>query len=140
MSKDSMKRRVTKARDNRGGLWGFIRARLDQAGSLLEAEESDRRDKEDVIIDSLAAEVHRRGFGSAGVFIAETAKPLSFLVSQGLHFVTPHVGLVLNERRFSNVACVVEDRTNLERFASRLEALEAEDKRRALREKTSDNP
>jgi hypothetical protein len=118
----------TKGRENRSGLWGFFRTRLDDAGRLLEADETERREKEGAIIDSLATEVHRRGFGAAGVFIAESAKPLSYLVSQGLHFVTPHAGLFLGEQRFSNIACLIEDRANLERLASRLEALEAEEK------------
>jgi hypothetical protein len=77
-------------------------------------------------VDGLAREVSRAGFGAVGIFLAEGLKPLSFITAQGLHFLTPHLGLLLGSQRVSNVACLLEDRANLERLAQRLEELEEE--------------
>jgi len=70
------------------------------------------------------ARLPRKGLESVGIFLAEGFRPLSRLAGQGLHFLTPHLGLVFGDRRVSNLACLLEDPNNLERIASRLEELE----------------
>ncbi len=111
---------------DRPALWRLFRERLDAAGWLVDAPEAQRKEKEADIVDGLAQEVSRTGFGTVGIFLAEGLKPLSFITAQGLHFLTPHLGLLLGSRRVSNVACLLEDRANLERLARRLEELEEE--------------
>ncbi|MEW6032026.1 MAG: hypothetical protein AB1645_03985 [Bacillota bacterium] len=107
------------------GLWRAFGILLERAGSLQDSSETDRREKEEDIIDSFAEMVSRQGFGTAGIFMAESAKPLSYLFAQGLHFLTPHFGFILGEQRVANAASLLENRRNLERFIRRIELLEA---------------
>ncbi len=107
------------------GLWRALGILLERAGSLQDSSETDRREKEEDIIDSFAEMVSRQGFGTAGIFMAESAKPLSYLFAQGLHFLTPHFGFILGEQRVANAASLLENRRNLERFIRRIEVLEA---------------
>lgn len=109
---------------SRRSFWRTLKDSLDQAGRLVDTDPEARRSREQEIVDRMADEVSAAGFGAAGILVAEGGKPLSFIAAQGLHFFTPHLGLVLGEHRVSNVACLLESRDNLERFASRLEKLD----------------
>lgn len=90
----------------------------------MDTDPEARQEKERQIIDNVAQEVSAAGFGAVGILMAEGGKPLSFIAAQGLHFFTPHLGLLLGDHRVSNAACLLENRDNLERLASRLEALD----------------
>ncbi len=114
----------SRGRGRRRGLWRTLLSELDEAGPLLEVDDKERRKRERGIVDALARETSRAGLGSAGIFLAEGAKPLSGLVSNVMHLFSPTVGFLLGERRFSNFAFLVEDRSNLERFASQVERLD----------------
>jgi len=111
-------------RANGPGFWSELRDILDGAGSLVEAGERERKEKAAGAVDRLAGSISARGFEAVGIFLAEGAKPLWRLVSQGLHFFTPHLGLAFGDRRVSNLSCLLEDPANLERLATRLEELE----------------
>ena len=110
--------------NRRRSFWRFLRSELDAAGRLIDSEDSERRDRERGLIDALAQEASRTGLGSAAMLIAESARPLSRLGSHALHFLTPSVGLFLGEQRLQNLACLLEDRGNLERFVDKVEELE----------------
>lgn len=106
------------------GFWRTLWSKLGEGESIADAPESQRRDRENDVVDSLARDLSRAGFGSAGIFVAESAKPVAWLAGQALHFFAPSLGLLLGTTRMSNLACVLEDRENLERFARKLEELE----------------
>lgn len=116
-------------RKKRRGLWRFLLAKLDEGGPLLATDDEERRARERDIVDTLARETSRTGLGAAGIFVAETAKPLSRLGSHVLHLLSPSVGLLLGEQRLSNLACLLEDRSNLERF---IQAVEGHDEKRGF--------
>ncbi len=111
----------------RRGFWRVLLAKLDEGEPLLACGDEKRRAREHDIVDALAREASLAGFGAAGMFLAETAKPLSRLGSQILHLFTPSVGLLVGERRLANLACLLEDRSNLERF---ILAVERQDEQR----------
>ncbi len=112
--------------DKRGarGFWKLLWSRLGEGGSLAETEAGPRLEREREMTDALAAELSRSGLEAAGIFVAETTKPLSGLAAHMLRLLTPAAGPVLGARRMSNLACLLEDRDNLERFIQKLEALE----------------
>jgi hypothetical protein len=108
----------------RRSFWGVLWSELNAAGRLIDSEEGERRERERALVDVLAQEASRTGFGSAAMLIAESARPLSRLGSHALHFLTPSAGFLLGEQRLRNLACLLEDRGNLERFADKVEELE----------------
>lgn len=104
--------------------WRLLWAELNAGGRLIDREEGERHDRERALVDTLAQEASRTGLGSAAIFFGEGLRPLSRLGAHALHFLTPSAGLFLGEKRLQNLACLLEDRGNLERFVDKVEELE----------------
>ncbi len=113
------------AKDRRsGGFWAFFWSELGEAGRLSEAAEGERRDKERALVDALALRASRAGYGPAAIFLAEAAKPLGGLGANLLRLSAPALGPLLEPGRLENLACLLEDRENLERLAAKVEAFD----------------
>lgn len=107
------------------GFWRLLAAELDKGGPLRSEEQSARRrERERRIVAELARETVRSGFGAVGVFLAEASKPLAGLGAHVLNFFGPSAGLVLGDQRLANLACLLEDRSNLELFIRSIERYE----------------
>jgi len=109
-------------RRRRSGFWRLLWSKLGEGDkSLLDSPEEERKRREEAIMGELARQLSGSGFEAAGIFVAEASRPLGRLASTALRVAEPSLGLVLGGRRLSNLACLLEDRANLEGFIDRLE-------------------
>lgn len=81
---------------------------------------------EDVqLIDWMADQVVRRGLAMPAVLFLESSKPLSFVGSQMMHVASPFFKAVFGRpgsgASFDRVACLMEDRDNVERLLLAIE-------------------
>lgn len=106
------------------GFWRTLFGLLDAGGPLRAGTEEERQARERRIVDKLARETARLGLGAVGIFVAEASKPLGRVGATALDLFSPSVGQLLGERRMANLACLLEDSANLERFARALEKSE----------------
>ncbi len=97
---------------------------LDQGCRLADASAEERAAVGDRLAQDLASGLAAEGYGTVGIFLGEALKPASRIMAHALHFFTPHAGLYLGDTRVSNLACLLEDRRNLEVFVERLEELD----------------
>jgi len=113
------------------GWWKLLWRRLGEAGPLLDAGDAERKEKERGIVEELAHEICRSGFGAAALMMAESSKPISRVGSHFLHLFSPSVGMLFGPYRMANLACILGDRDNLEHFVRQIEKLDGERARKA---------
>jgi hypothetical protein len=87
--------------------------------------------EDEELLDRIAAAVVRWGMEVPAVFMLESSKPLSFVGSQFLHFLSPIVHTVFDAKELDRVALLLEDRSTMERMIVRIER--AEEKKRKLK-------
>lgn len=93
-------------------------------------------EERDKVIEDLAQKTHRYGLTVPAMIVAESVKPLSFIVSQAVHFFSPFTDVLVGFGRSYKYGNLLEDRKNLERFITKLEFLaKEEDRARAGKEK-----
>ncbi len=73
------------------------------------------------LIDRIARGVVRRGMETPAVLFLEIHRPISFLGSQALHFLTPLLGLIVPPPELRRLAELLEEPQNVERLISRIE-------------------
>lgn len=106
-----------------------------QAPSLPHANEISPERREE-LIEYMARRVTRMGLGSAAMFAIEMNRPLAFVYSSFVHLASPVASVVFNPRMLSEIALLLEDRSNFDRLIRRIEELEEEEqKRRAFQRK-----
>lgn len=72
--------------------------------------------------------IGQRGFEVPGILLAETMKPVAWLLAQSVHFFTPHLDIMsylhpaLREGNVQSLAGFLEDQVRIERFIQTLEA------------------
>lgn len=81
--------------------------------------------EDEALLDRIAAAVVRWGMAVPAVFLLESSKPLSFVGSQFLHFLSPIVHSVLDAREMDRLAAMLERRDTVERLIIRIERAEA---------------
>lgn len=81
--------------------------------------------EDEALLDRIAAAVIRWGMAVPAVFLLESSKPLSFVGSQFLHFLSPIVHSVLDAREMDRLAAMLERRDTVERLIIRIERAEA---------------
>lgn len=97
-----------------------------------EGDEADRTpDTEPALSDEallglVADKICRRGLAVPAILFLESSKPLSFIGSQCLVFMEPFVKTFFSVRHYDRFAEMMEDRANVERLLTQLEAREAE--------------
>lgn len=81
--------------------------------------------EDEALLDRIATAVGRWGMAVPAVFLLESSKPLSFVGSQFLHFLSPIVHAVLDARELDRLAVMLERRDTVERLITRIERAEA---------------
>ena len=92
-----------------------------------EAPEAEAYSAEDeALLDRIAAATVRWGMAVPAIFMLESSKPLSFVGSQFLHFLSPIVHTVLDARELDRLAVMLERRETVEELIRRIERAENE--------------
>lgn len=85
-------------------------------------------ERREELLDWLVAEVRRRGLEVPALFLAESFRPLGFVLTQRMHLLSPIAGTALGmafggaDRLWDEIAFLFQDRKNVEEFLRRLEA------------------
>ena len=70
--------------------------------------------KDQNIISTFAKEIVERGMSVPAIFFLESTKYISFIGSQFLVFLGPLATCFINNKKYYNLAELLEDRTNIE--------------------------
>ena len=103
-----------------------VPAPREESRPVLSAEDGE-------LLDRIAAATARWGMTVPAVFLLESSKPLSFVGSQFLHFLSPIAHSVLDARQLDRLAVMLERRETVEELILRIERAEAERSRGADR-------
>ncbi len=82
---------------------------------------------DDALLRRVAAAIVGRGLAAPAVLWLDSLRPLSFLGSQAMHFLTPLARLVASGDAFGRLAVVLEERAHLDRLLQHIEVLAARD-------------
>ena len=79
--------------------------------------------KDQNIISTFAKEIVERGMSVPAIFFLESTKYISFIGSQFLVFLGPLSTCFINNKKYYNLAELLEDRTNIEFLINEIERL-----------------
>lgn len=79
--------------------------------------------KDQNIISTFAKEIVERGMSVPAIFFLESTKYISFVGSQFLVFLGPLATCFINNKKYYNLAELLEDRTNIEFLICEIERL-----------------
>ena len=82
--------------------------------------------EDEELLDRIANAVVRWGMTVPAIFLLESSKPLNFVGSQFLHFLSPIVHSVLDAKDLDRLAVLLERRETVEVLIRRIEKGEAE--------------
>jgi len=82
--------------------------------------------EDEALLDRIAQATVRWGMAVPAIFMLESSKPLSFVGSQFLHFLSPIAHSVLDARELDRVAVMLEQRGTMEELIRRIERAEEE--------------
>jgi len=82
--------------------------------------------EDEALLDRIAQATVRWSMGVPAIFMLESSKPLSFVGSQFLHFLSPIVHSVLDGRELDRLAVMLERRETVEELIRRIERAEEE--------------
>lgn len=91
-----------------------------------DADPRRRSPEDEELLDRIAKAAVRWGMTVPAIFLLESSKPLNFVGSQFLHFLSPIVHSVLNARDLDRLALLLERRETVEDLIRRIEKAEAE--------------
>ena len=81
--------------------------------------------EDEELLDRIARAVARWSMTVPAIFLLESSKPLSFVGSQLLHFLSPIVSSVFDADELDRFAVLLERRETVENLIERIEAAEA---------------
>ncbi|MBZ0267055.1 hypothetical protein K8I85_02780 [bacterium] len=81
--------------------------------------------EDEALLDRIAGAVVRWGMEVPAIFLLESAKPLSFVGGQFLHFLSPIVNSVVNAQDMDRLAILLERRETVEELILRIERADA---------------
>jgi hypothetical protein len=102
-------------------------ARPKQANDFARTPEDDR------LLDRIAQGIVRWEMTVPAIFLLESSKPLSFVGSQFLHFLSPIIHTIVDARELDRFALLLEKRETVEELIVRVER---EDLNRAAKKKS----
>ena len=114
------------------GWWGRpTRTKAEEAGGGVVAPAPrrgprERTPEDEALLDRIAGAVVRLGMSVPAVFLLESSKPLSFVGSQFLHFLSPIIHTVVNAQELDRLAVMLERRDTVEVLIRRIESREEE--------------
>jgi hypothetical protein len=93
-----------------------------QGGALAPA--AGTADQRDALLDGIARAVCDRRLAAPAIFALEMARPLNFIGSQFMHALGPLASLIVDDKRWTDLAEALEDRATIPRLLDKIEALE----------------
>ena len=81
--------------------------------------------EEKAVVSKLALKVVRWGLTVPAILLLEVHRPLSFVASQAMHFLTPFVSMFLNGQEFQVLARMLERRDAIEDVIAAIEDADA---------------
>lgn len=81
--------------------------------------------EDEELLDRISRATVRRGLGVPAIFLLESSKPLNFLGSQFLHFLSPMVHSVFDAKDLDRFAVLLERRETVEELIRRIEQAES---------------
>ena len=81
-------------------------------------------DRKEFLLTYAAEKITKAGMSVPAVMALEMVRPLSFIGSQLIWGAGPIAAVFINDRYISEIALLLEDRSNLEELCVRIEALE----------------
>jgi hypothetical protein len=78
------------------------------------------------LIEKIAVFIAKRRMGAPAILFIESVKPLNFLGSQIMHFLSPFANVIFTGTEFDEVAIMFEDRENVEILLKRIDVLDEE--------------
>ncbi|MFN8176510.1 MAG: hypothetical protein U0167_01140 [bacterium] len=84
-----------------------------------------RTPEDDALLDRIAVAVVRWGMTVPAIFLLESSKPLSFVGSQFLHFLSPLAHSLLDATELDRLAALLERRETVEELIVRIEGAES---------------
>ncbi len=90
-------------------------------------------ERRDELLDYFAKKIADYGMIAPAIIFLEGNRPLSYIASQGIHFLAPFGDMLLGSPYMSEIGFLMQDRENITRLVERLEAI-AEEQDRAKRE------
>jgi len=90
----------------------------------------ERTPEDEQLLDRISRAVVGRGMAVPAVFLLESSKPLSFVGSQFLHFLSPIVHTLFEAKELDRLALLLERRDTVEELIVRIEAAGAPNRRR----------
>ena len=88
------------------------------------AEQSELTPEDDELLERITSAVVRFRMTVPAIFLLESSKPLNFVGSQFLHFLSPIAHSVLDARELDRLAALLERRDTIEVLIRRIEAAE----------------
>lgn len=96
------------------------------AGAATASDASDaEKAADEELLDRIARSIVKWGMTVPAIFLLESSKPLNFVGSQFLHFLSPIVHTVLNAQDLDRLAVLLERRDTVEDLIRRIEKAEA---------------
>jgi hypothetical protein len=90
------------------------------------ANDSGRTAEDERLLDRIAAGVVRWEMTVPAIFLLESSKPLNFVGSQFLHFLSPIIHTLIDARELDRFAFLLEKRETLEDLIVRIERADQE--------------
>lgn len=84
-----------------------------------------RSPEDDELLERISRATVRRGLGTPAIFLLESSKPLNFVGSQFLHFLSPIVHSIFDAKDLDRFAVLLERRDTIEELIRRIERAEA---------------
>lgn len=81
----------------------------------------ERTEEDEALLNKISEAVVRWGMATPAIFMLESSKPLSFVGSQFLHFLSPIVHTVLDAKDLDRLAILLEERETMEDLIRRIE-------------------
>ena len=88
--------------------------------------DSGRTAEDERLLDRIAAGVVRWEMTVPAIFLLESSKPLSFVGSQFLHFLSPIIHSIFDARELDRFAVMLEKRETVEELIVRIERADLE--------------
>lgn len=90
------------------------------------ANDSGRTAEDELLLDRIALGVVRWEMAVPAIFLLESSKPLNFVGSQFLHFLSPIIHTLVDARELDRFAVMLERRDTVEELIVRIERADVE--------------
>jgi hypothetical protein len=93
-----------------------------ETATALQAQETEAAN-DVALIDEVAQAIVRRRLEVPAVIFLESTQPIAFFASQGLHFLTPFIGLFASWQKTARLAQLLDQPDQYARLIDRIEEL-----------------